>query len=60
MGQKVSPKGMRIGVNKEWDAQWYADKKSFSDYLIEDYKIREFLKKKYYEMASVASARSAC
>lgn len=51
MGQKVSPKGMRVGVIKEWDAQWYADKKNFADYLIEDHKIREFIKKKYYDMA---------
>ena len=49
MGQKVSPKGMRVGVIKPWDAQWYADKKNFADYLIEDHKIREFIKKKYYE-----------
>lgn len=49
MGQKVSPKGMRVGVIKGWDAQWYADKKNFADYLIEDHKIREFIKKKYYE-----------
>ena len=49
MGQKVSPKGMRVGVIKGWDAQWYADKKNFADYLIEDHKIREFIKKQYYE-----------
>ncbi|MEG1508856.1 MAG: 30S ribosomal protein S3 [Clostridia bacterium] len=48
MGQKVNPNGMRIGIIKDWEAQWYAPKKSFSDSLIEDYKIRTFLKKKYY------------
>lgn len=48
MGQKVSPHGLRVGVIKDWNAQWFADKKNFSDNLVEDYKIREFLKKKYY------------
>lgn len=48
MGQKVSPNGMRVGVIKEWEAQWYADKKNFADYLIEDNKIRNFIKKQYY------------
>lgn len=48
MGQKVNPHGLRVGVIKGWDAQWYADKKNFSDYLVEDYKIREFIKNKYY------------
>ena len=49
MGQKVSPNGLRIGVVKGWNAQWYADKKTFSKYLVEDHKIRTFLKKKYYQ-----------
>ncbi len=44
MGQKVSPNGMRVGVIKEWEAQWYADKKNFADYLIEDNKISRILK----------------
>ena len=48
MGQKVSPNGMRVGVIKDWEAQWYADKKNFAEYLIEDNKIRSFIKKKYY------------
>ncbi len=51
MGQKVSPKGMRVGVIKDWDAQWYADKKNFADYLIEDNKIRKYIKSKYYDCA---------
>ena len=46
MGQKVNPHGLRVGVIKDWDSKWYADKSDFSDYLVEDYKIREFLKKK--------------
>ena len=44
MGQKVSPHGLRVGVIKDWNAQWYADKKNFSKNLIEDHKIRTYLK----------------
>ncbi len=46
MGQKVNPHGMRVGIIKDWDSRWYADDKNFSDMLVEDHKIREFLKKK--------------
>lgn len=49
MGQKVNPNGFRVGVIRGWNTRWYANKKNFSDYLIEDNKIRKFLKKKYYE-----------
>ena len=45
MGQKVNPHGLRVGVIKDWDSKWYADKKTFGDNLVEDYKIRTFLKK---------------
>lgn len=45
MGQKVNPHGLRVGVIKGWDAKWYADKKNFADNLVEDHKIREFVKK---------------
>lgn len=48
MGQKVNPHGLRVGVIKGWDAQWYAGKKDFSEYLVEDYRIREFIKNKYF------------
>ncbi len=48
MGQKVSPHGFRVGVIQDWDSKWYASKKDFSDYLVEDNKIREFVKKKLY------------
>ena len=51
MGQKVNPHGLRVGVIKGWDTQWYANKKDFSKNLLEDYKIRTFLKKKYYQNA---------
>jgi len=47
MGQKVNPHGLRVGVIKEWDSKWYADAE-FSDYLVEDYNIRKYLKKKLY------------
>ncbi|CDI50811.1 30S ribosomal protein S3 [Clostridium tetani] len=48
MGQKVHPHGLRVGVIKDWDAKWYADKKNFSDNLVEDNNIRNFVKKKVY------------
>ena len=51
MGQKVNPHGLRVGVIKNWDTQWYADKKDFSKFLKEDYEIRKFLKKKYFVSA---------
>ncbi len=48
MGQKINPHGFRVGVIKDWDTKWYADKKSFSKYLIEDKKIRDFVKKEVF------------
>ncbi|MCI8621677.1 MAG: 30S ribosomal protein S3 [Clostridia bacterium] len=48
MGQKMHPHGLRVGVIKDWDSKWYADKKNFSDYLVEDHKIREYVKKKLF------------
>ena len=45
MGQKVNPNGFRVGVIKDWNTRWYASKKDFSDYLVEDKKIRDYLKK---------------
>ena len=45
MGQKVNPHGLRVGVIKDWDSKWYADAE-FSEYLVEDYEIRKFLKNK--------------
>lgn len=48
MGQKVNPHGLRVGVIAGWNAQWYANKKDFSKYVLEDHKIREYIKKKYY------------
>ncbi len=51
MGQKVNPHGLRVGIIKDWDTQWYADKQDFSKFLKEDNVIRTFLKEKYYRAA---------
>ena len=48
MGQKVNPHGLRIGIIKDWDTKWYAGSKDFGALLVEDFKIREFIKKKLY------------
>lgn len=50
MGQKVNPHGLRVGIIKDWDSKWYADTKNgeFANNLVEDYKIREYLKKELY------------
>ncbi|MBR6809988.1 MAG: 30S ribosomal protein S3, partial [Clostridia bacterium] len=48
MGQKVNPHGARVGVIFDWSTRWYAGKKDFSNNLIEDYKLRQMLKEKYY------------
>ena len=45
MGQKVNPVGFRLGVNRGWDSIWYAKKNNFGNYLVEDYKIRDYIKK---------------
>ncbi len=43
MGQKVNPNGLRLGINKDWEAKWYSNKQDFSKYLAKDVKIREYL-----------------
>jgi len=48
MGQKVNPHGLRIGIIKDWDTKWYAGKKEYGDLLVEDFKIRKYIKKKLY------------
>lgn len=48
MGQKVNPHGLRVGVIKDWDSRWYADKSRFSDILVEDYQLRKYIKKRLY------------
>ena len=47
MGQKMDPNGLRLGIIKDWNSKWYADSKNFADYLVEDYKIRKYLNKKF-------------
>ncbi|MFP4346824.1 MAG: 30S ribosomal protein S3 [Thermodesulfobacteriota bacterium] len=47
MGQKVNPIGLRLGIVKTWESRWYADKK-YSDYILEDYRLREYVKNKMY------------
>ena len=48
MGQKVNPHGLRVGIIKDWDSKWYANKKNFAEYLVEDTKVREHIKKSLY------------
>ena len=56
MGQKVNPHGLRVGVIKDWDSRWFANKKDFANYLVEDAKVRDFLKKELYK-AGVSKIR---
>ena len=51
MGQKVNPIGIRLGINKDWDAKWYADTKDFSKTLMSDIKVREYLQDKLKDAA---------
>ncbi|MGN1411233.1 MAG: 30S ribosomal protein S3 [Oscillospiraceae bacterium] len=48
MGQKVNPHGLRVGVIKDWDSRWYANKSTYGDMLVEDYNVRNFIKKNLY------------
>lgn len=48
MGQKVNPHGLRVGIIKDWDSRWFADKSTFGNTLVEDYNIRKFIKKNLY------------
>lgn len=61
MGQKVNPNGFRVGVIRDWNTRWYASKKDFSDFLIEDKKIRDFVKKTYFAagIANITIERAA-
>ena len=51
MGQKVNPNGLRIGIIKDWNSKWYADKKDIAKFIKEDEVVRTFIKKKYYQSA---------
>lgn len=61
MGQKVHPKGMRVGIIRGWESNWYADKKNFSDLLLEDIKVRNYVKEKLFQagVSGVEIERSA-
>ncbi len=48
MGQKVNPHGLRVGIIKDWDTKWYANKRDFGNYLVEDYEVRKYIKKKLF------------
>jgi len=48
MGQKVNPHGLRVGVIKDWDSRWFANKATFGDTLVEDYNVRNYIKKSLY------------
>ena len=56
MGQKVNPHGLRVGIIKDWDTQWYADKKNFSLNIKEDFELRKFIKTNYFQ-AAISSIR---
>ena len=61
MGQKVNPHGLRVGVINDWSSRWYAKDKDFADFLVEDHKIREYVKKTQYStgISKVEIERSA-
>lgn len=61
MGQKVNPKGLRIGIIHDWEGKWFADKKNYSSLLLEDVKIRKFIKNKLYSagISSIQIERAA-
>ena len=61
MGQKVNPNGFRVGVIRDWNTRWYANKKDFANFLVEDKKIRDYFKNKYFEagIAKIDIARAA-
>lgn len=47
MGQKINPVGFRIGISKDWNSKWFADKKDYAKFAVEDHKIRSFIEKKF-------------
>jgi small subunit ribosomal protein S3 len=51
LGQKVCPIGLRLGITKSWDSKWFAEKKKYTDLLHEDLKIRDLIKKEFYQAA---------
>lgn len=61
MGQKVDPRGLRLGITRDWDSNWFADKKDYIKYFHEDFKIRQYIKKTYFHagIAKVAIERTS-
>ncbi len=59
MGQKVNPHGLRVGVIKDWDSRWYASNEKVGDLLVEDKKIRDYLKRACIPPVSLRSRSSA-
>jgi len=61
VGQKVHPNGLRVGIIRGWESNWYADKKNFSDFLLEDVKVRDFVKNKLFQagVSGIGIERSA-
>jgi len=61
LGQKVNPIGLRLGIVKTWESRWYAGKKKYADYILEDHNIRKFIKKKLFHagIARIEIERSA-
>jgi small subunit ribosomal protein S3 len=61
LGQKVNPIGLRLGIVKTWESRWYAGKKKYADYILEDHNIRKFSKKKLFHagIARIEIERSA-
>jgi small subunit ribosomal protein S3 len=61
VGQKVHPNGLRVGIIRSWQSNWYADKKNFSDFLLEDVKVRDYVKNKLFQagVSAVGIERSA-
>ena len=61
MGQKVNPVGIRLGITRDWTSKWFANSRSFPSYLLQDWKVREFLKKKLAEasVSRIAIERAA-
>ena len=59
MGQKVNPVGMRVGINKDWNTHWFADGSKYSEFLLEDIKIREFIDKKFGKDALISHVEIA-
>ena len=53
MGQKINPHGFRLGITTDWKSRWIADKKEYTEFLIEDYKIRDYLRKQLERAAAI-------